>query len=645
MLFTLPPEPVDNNQNGTEVVIVTASSAAQNKDAINQGLVVINRDHALLHSMTGGIGETLEGHAGIRSSFFGPNASRPIIRGLGEDRIRLLANSLVGIDASTVSPDHSPAVDGLSAQRIEVLKGAAALRYGSNAIGGVVNVIDGRLPTTIPDKPLNAELFGGYSSANEGKVAAGNVSYNVGKFVFRLDALTRDTENYDIPSFVQTARERANSGDTTRGKVPNSYGNLDEYGAGVGYIGDKSNIAFAYKTTDSNYGIPNEESHIELNQDRYDVQGGFKFDGFISSVNYAASYGDYEHSEIEDGETAMTFKSKGYDSRIEARHKNINNWEGVWGVEYTDKDFSAESPIGEEAYILPVTIKNAGLFAIERYENELWGTEFGARYEKHKYDGDAGNREFSGASYSASAFVKPLKGLKFALTYAKTQRAPTEVELFAHGGHDATQTYDIGNPDLVKETANSLEAAMTYRYSSGNVEINFWNAKFDNFINFVPTDMVEDDLPVYVISQKDADLRGFEVQLNQHLGQIHGHFFKGDIGIDYVRGRYDDGNIAKIPPMNINVGLEMTKSFVNTRLEYQYIDAQDKIAEFETPTKSANVVNLAVTISPPKFNDNLQLILKGDNLTDEDVREHTSPLKEYLPRMGRNISFAIHYRY
>jgi iron complex outermembrane receptor protein len=642
MFFYAPPEPIEATP---EVVVVTASSVSRNKDAINQGVVIITREHALLHSMGGGIGETLQGHAGIRSSFFGPNASRPIIRGLGEDRIRLLSNSLVGIDASTVSPDHSPAVDGLSAQQIEVLKGAAALRYGSNAVGGVVNVIDGRLPTTLPSKPLNAEIFAGLSSVNDGKVASGNVSYNVGNFVFRLDALTRQTEAYKIPGYTDTERERAISGNETRGKVPNSYGDLNEYGAGVGYIGDKAHIAIAYKTTDSNYGVPNEGAHIELEQSRYDLQGGFKFDGFISELNYAASYGDYEHSEIEDGVIATTFKSKGYDSRIEARHKKIADWEGVWGVEYADKDFSAVSPIGEAAYILPVTIKNSGVFGIERYENDVWGTEFGARFENHKYSGEAGNRDFDGTSYSASAFVKPLKGLRFALTYAKTDRIPTEVELFANGGHDATQTYDEGDPNLKKETAKSFELAMNYRHENGNLEINFWNAHFDDFINFVPTDRVEDDLPVYVITQKDADLRGFEIQLSQNLGELGGHFFKGDIGIDYVRGRYEDGNVAKIPPMSAIIGLEMSKSYLSTRLEFEHIAKQDKLAEFETPTNGANVVNLSATISPPQFDDKLQITLKGDNLTDEDVREHTSSLKEFLPRPGRNISLSLHYRY
>ena len=642
MFLYAPPEPVEATP---EVVVVTASSVSKNKDAINQGVVIITRDHALLHSMGGGIGESLQGHAGIRSSFFGPNASRPIIRGLGEDRIRLLSNSLVGIDASTVSPDHAPAVDGLAAQQIEVLKGAAALRYGSNAIGGVVNVIDGRLPTTLPKKPLNAEIFAGYSSVNDGKVASGNVSYNVGNFVFRLDALTRQTEDYKIPGFTETDRQRAIDGNDTRDKVPNSYGDLNEYGAGVGYIGDKAHIAIAYKTTDSNYGIPNDVTHIELNQDRYDLQGGFKFDGFIESINYAASYGKYEHSEIEDGTINTTFKSSGYDSRIEARHKKMGDWEGVWGVEYTDKDFSALSPSGEQAYILPVTIKSGGVFAIERYENAFWGTEFGVRYENHKYDGEAGNREFNGTSYSASGFIKPMDGLRFILTYAKTERAPTEVELFANGGHDATQTYDEGNPNLKIETANSLELAMNYKHSGGNVEINFWDANFDNFINFVPTDRTQDDLPVYVITQKNADLRGFEIQVSQDLGNINDYYFKGDLGIDYVRGRYEDGNVAKIPPMSANLGIEMTKSFVSTRLELEHIAKQEKIAEFETPTNGANVVNLAFTISPPKFDDKLQIVLKGDNLTNEDVREHTSPLKEFLPRPGRNISLSVHYRY
>jgi iron complex outermembrane recepter protein len=186
----------------SEVIIVTATPLGDKSDALSQGVAVVSRLEAANGSISGGIGEAISGLPGVRATFYGPNASRPIIRGLGEDRIRLMLNGLAGIDASTISPDHAPAIDGLDSDTIEILKGPAALRFGSNAIGGVVNVVDGRLPLTVPEKPIAGELFFGGSSAESAKAGAFRIVGAAGNYVGRIDGLARSNDDYKIPGFV-----------------------------------------------------------------------------------------------------------------------------------------------------------------------------------------------------------------------------------------------------------------------------------------------------------------------------------------------------------------------------------------------------------------------------------------------------------
>jgi iron complex outermembrane recepter protein len=171
-----------------------------------------------------------------------------------------------------------------------------------------------------------------------------------------------------------------------------------------------------------------------------------------------ATAGDYSHSEIKfDGEVGTTFNNKGYEARVEARHRPLGQVEGLWGVQFGEADFSA---IGEEAFILPVTIKQAGLFVFERYTGENWGGEIGGRVETRDYSGLAGRARFDFGSVSASAFVAPIEGLRLSLSASRTQRAPTEVELFANGPHAATGAFERGDPNLNIETATSVETGI-----------------------------------------------------------------------------------------------------------------------------------------------------------------------------------------
>ena len=624
----------------TEIVIVTASPLGDSADALSQGVSVVTRLEAANASVSGGIGETLSGLPGIRSTFYGPNASRPIIRGLGEDRIRLLLNGLTGIDASTLSPDHAPAIDGLDADQIEVLKGPAALRFGSNAIGGVVNVVDGRLPLALPEKPIGGEVFIGKSTAEDATAGAFKLVTTTGNYVFRLDGLARLNGDYDIPGFAQIAALRAQTGDDTQGSVTNSRGEIWAIGASGARITERTNLALSVRKTNSNYGIPGEEAFIELDQTRVDARAMIMDLGFVDSLTISATSGDYTHSEIEfSGEVGTVFTNSGYEGRVEARLKPMGNFDGLYGIQFGSNDFSA---LGEEAFILPVTIDQMGLFGFQRYKTDTWGGEIGVRFEKRNYSGLAGTRDFDLGSTSASLFATPLDGLRVSLSASRTQRAPTEVELFADGPHAATQAFEIGDSDLETETATSIEGGISWQVRGWRAKADVWQAQFDGFVAFAPTGAIEDDLPVFQVTQADADLTGYEISIDGPLWTGTDWAINGDAALDYVRGRYDDGgNIARMPPRLMTLGLEARSDRLTARGEVQVLDDQTEVAAFETATPGATTYNVRFGWKPLADNDDLELTLEGRNLSDEEVREHMSFLKEQLPKPGRSIRLSV----
>lgn len=638
MIFALEPIPTVS-----EVVIVTAAAHNKRKDALTQGVEVIDRDHALLHSLSGGIGETLAGHAGVRSTFYGPNASRPIIRGLGEDRIRLLTNSVQGVDASSISPDHAVAIDGLEAQSIEILKGPAALRFGANAIGGIVNVIDGRLPKEMPKSVFSGDLFAGLSSVDKSNAISGKVLAKKGDFLFQIDGLNRVSSDYKIPNYVQSSALREITGDETKGKVFNSKGKTNAISGGVSLIKPEYNIGFALREQKSQYGIPNEEAFIDLEQKRADFAGALRRESFFKEISFSASVGEYSHSEIEfGGEIGTIFNVDGYEARIETRHAKLNGFEGLMGVQFAKKDFEA---LGEEAFILPVTSKNNGIFIVENYESEKWGAEFGARIENTDYSGLAGNREFNSKSGSLNLYYHPFVGLKFGFILGLTERIPTETELFANGPHAATMSYEIGDNSLETEIAKSIEFAIRYKGQFSELEFNIWRADFDNFIAFANTGEIEDDLPVYQAIQKDAQLTGFELHASQTFGTIYEAKIIGDFAIDYVKGEYKQGGyIARMPPLSYIIGIDAILSDFKARAELQYFADQNDLAQFETKTDNATIVNISMSYSP-KTLDHIDLRLLINNLTNQEIREHSSVLKDQLPKMGRSIKFGVHYKF
>ncbi|MBI1186859.1 MAG: TonB-dependent receptor [Alphaproteobacteria bacterium] len=651
-----------------EPIIVTAPLDRARGD-IAQGVVVLDQA-AILEAPIGGLGETLEGEPGIASSFFAGGASRPIIRGLGEDRIRILSNGVGVIDASSVSPDHAVAAEGLEAERIEVLRGPAALAYGGNAVGGVVNVIDGLIAEEPVENGFSGKYYAGVATGLESEAAAGGVGFANGPLVVRLEAFTRSADDYEIPGYADAhAEEEIAEGEDPAafafGAAPNSFADADGVSLGVSLVGARAFIGASVRRFETLYGIP-EGSHehegeeeeedeeeeaifagprIDLEQTRVDLRAGIEGDFLIFDRAHAAfAHVDYEHQEIEPtGEPATLFTNDGWEARVEAHQREAallgGALSGAWGISAFDKDFAAE---GEEAFITPTTTDEIGGFGVQSWTIGPFSLEGGLRYDRRTLDNAVeGEREFDLMSVSASGAWRPDPRFFLGLTLARTERAPTETELFADGAHLATAAYEIGDPGLVEEIAETMELTARWRAGGFRAEASIYQAAFEDYIALVPTGDELDELPVFQFVQADATFEGGEVEIAADLFEAGGITVSGDVAYDWVAGAFDaGGDLPRVPPRTLTLGLAAEHERFGVRVELQDVDAQRDVAAFEEPTDGYQLVNAQLTFQPFDT-DALSFLIDGRNLTDQEARVHTSFTKDALPRPGASVRFAV----
>jgi iron complex outermembrane receptor protein len=634
----------------SEEIVVTAPLEGSRIESL-QGAAVLNRDD-IVESINGGLGNTLDAQPGVSTTFFGAGASRPIIRGLGEDRVRVLQNGIGAIDVSTASPDHAVTSDGLDAERIEVLRGAAALAYGGNAVGGVVNVIDQSIPTRAIEG-VTFEGLASYSTVDDGTQAAGNVGVGAGPLAFRFSAAARDTDPYDTPI----------------GEAENQWTEMRSYAAGGGLVRDWGFAGLAVKRTEDSYGLLPETpgdpgGHIELDQTRIEARGDMRIDvGPFDRLDFAAQHSDYEHTEFEgDGAPGTTFFSEGYEARVEAHHRG-ERLRGATGVQITDVDLAA---VGEEAFITPTNVLDTGLFVVERWDTGVWGLEGGARVERREIDNQGGgSREFETLSGSLGAFVRPATNWFIGATIAQTERAPSATELFADGPHLATANFELGDPDLGPETALSFEISARYETGPFRFEANLFTIGFEDYIalvergdvwwvdedtdtsGFAPDEAsapagAEDILPVFNFVQQDATFSGGEISVTARLFEAGGFTFTGDAAFDMVRAEFDGGgHPPRIPPSSLTLGLEAESERWTGRVEVVDTAEQDRLAPFETETEGYTFVNAGLSFRPGGEDSTWSVRLDGRNLTDELGRVHTSFLKDELPLPGRNVRLTL----
>jgi iron complex outermembrane receptor protein len=664
---------LDQNGHPVAEVVVTAAPFAISLDSATTNIDVVDREQLDL-APPAGLGDVLSGLPGVRSTFFGPGASRPVIRGLAGPRVLVLTNGLGQVDASALSPDHAVATDPQEAERIEVLRGPSALAYGGSAIGGIVNILDERIAVHRVDGVEGRVLASG-STVDDGRSASAALRAGSGPLVLSLDAIRRESEDYKVPTYPESRRQLAADGEEWPGPVDsvvaNTAAELTSYGGGLSLIGPRGSIGLSVKRTESRYGVPghahgHEDEHdhhhehegdedhgghgeeesvaIDLEQTRYDLRAEHELNlGFFDRFRFAAGYADYTHVELEGGAPATRFASEGVEGRLELVQPERNGWQGAVGLQALSRDFDAQ---GEEALVPATRTREWGAFTLQRLDRQSWGLEGGLRVDRRTLDSAIAERDFTNVSASAGAFVRPTRGWFFAASASRTARAPAQEELFANGPHPATRGFEIGDAELDSEISYSLDLTAHYEAGPWELDAHLFGVRYDGFIDLRPTgeDDEESGLPIFRYVQTDATFRGFEAEGAYRFWEEGERSLTFEAGADFVRGETDLGAPARIPPWSLTGRAVFEGGWWSGRLEVRRVGTQDRVAAFELPTDGYTLLNASVSFRPLP-DRNFKLFLDGRNLTNEEAREHASFLKDLAPLPGRNLRMGVSYRF
>ncbi len=673
-------------------IIVTAALPQSERDVL-QGTSVISGEE-LTRNLRPTIGETLARQPGVSATSFGPSASRPILRGFQGDRIRVLTDGIGSIDVSNTSVDHAVIIDPLLAERIEVLRGPAALLFGSSAVGGVVNVIDTRIPRTVPAKGYRLNAIANYGSAATersggaaGDVAVGEhlVLHADGSYLKANDL--RTGKGYLLSpaaraaAFSQVGLPQPGADEpidfaasaALRNRLPNSAARTWTAGAGASIITDTGNLGVSYSHYDSLYGVPiryatavgqeQEAPRLSVVQNRVDLRGEVQTGGgFHDRIRIRAGQASYRHFELEeDGSVGTAFYNKGLEGRLEVVQANRGGWQGASGVQYFNRIFNV---VGDEAFLPKNETNQTGFFTLQQYAAGPFRAEGGLRYEtttvaSRTPSGDArffrGERDFQAVSGSAGASYAVADGVRLGLNVSRTERAPTTEELFANGAHAGTQAYELGSPDFRLEKSWGLEGTLHAHGDGYSFDASAYYNRFSNYISENQVDPAiceaaaapsgrEVDLPCFQYQQSDARYYGVEGQASVRLATLGGYTLNADVLGDCVRATITDlGPAPRIPPARVLGGLEAQGDRLSGRVEVEHVFDQNRTAAFETPTSDYTMVNASASFSPFGKDSKTSLLLSANNLFDVVARRHSSFLKDFAPLAGRDIRVTLRF--
>ena len=657
--------PHGNVQHGTAdpEIIVTAPFARERLSVATT--VSILQGDELQQQVRATIGETLARQPGVSSTFFGPSASQPILRGLDAERVRILSDGIGSFDVSNTSVDHAVAVNPLLADRIEIMRGPAALLYGSGAIGGVVNMRDLRIPVEVPDGAVHVDAAAGVASAARERNAAASLNAPLGGgFVAHVDGSFLETDNYRTGGFVSSAPLRALAADEggdlavqgqARGRVQNSAGRTWDVAGGLAWIGQNgANLGIAVSHLASLYGIPNslkvgvaandeENIRLDMRQTRVDLRGALPLGGAFKEVKLRAGWANYAHDELDaTGAIGTSFFNKSWEGRIELVQAKRGGWQGASGAQYFSRNFRSE---GDEAYIPANQTRQLGLFTLQELDLGALKLEVGGRFEHTdvKAPPVARQRQFDTVSVSAGGSLDVGGGFRLALSLARTERAPAAEELFANGGHAATRAFEIGNPDFATERQLGAEAALRGRGPGWRLELSGFINRFDNFIYLGPTGAQADGLPVFQYRQADARFYGFEAEAGVTVAQLGPTRIELTGLADYTNAALlaGGGAVPRIPPLRFIGGVEASGGRVGGRIEVEHVTAQNRIAGFESRTPGWTMVNASLSwkVFGPDRGTTLQV--QANNILDVEARRHSSFLKDVAPLPGRDIRVSL----
>lgn len=630
--------------NVPKVVVTASPFRTAEGDQILTPAKILSGDE-LRDKVGSSLGETLSQELGVSASAFGAGASRPIIRGLEGSRVKMLENGMAVSDVSGLSNDHAVAAEGAVAHQIEILRGPAALLYGSGAIGGLVNVVNERIPTTLEPQPIG-QLEARYGTVDSGRTASGTADAAFGSFALHVDGNTRRADDYKIPG-------NRVLGDATSasGRLPHS--DTREHSAGIGgsYVRDWGHFGASVSTLSNLYGIPSDEgSKIDQEQTRYDIDSMVKspFAGF-ESFKFKLGYTDYHHAELDsDNNPVVIFKNNALESRWELTHAPIAGWHGTFGVQTENTRFSALSAEGNPDTV-PVTrsTSTAG-FLVEEVDAGPLRVSAGARLEAVKREPVTGaDRSFHLGSYSLGALWPFTEGYAVGATASIAQRAPATEELYSGGAHDATVTFDVGNPNFKKETSRNIE--LTAQKTTGLVR---WKANvFENHVKdfifgHITGRLLDeegnpgDELRERIFEQADARIRGAEAELTYNQS---GQGWSARLFTDTSRGSLDNGgNLPLQAAARVGASAAYRDGEWRAGMSLVHALAQDRLASFEnTETASYSQLNANLSYTQHFGKYDLTYFLLAKNMLNKDIRLSTSVLKDISPLPGRNVVFGM----
>lgn len=638
---------------------VTSPPAVAVEDAFVPLTVVPSNE--IVSTPGANLADALQYRPGITGSNFAPGANRPVIRGLDNYRVRVQENGIGSHDVSALSEDHAVPIDPFAADHIEVVRGPATLRYGSQAIGGVVSAINDRIPEIIPPNGFSLETRGGLNSADRGADGAFKVTSGVGGFAVHADAFKRRAGDYDTP----------------QGRQTNSFVDNEGFSVGGSFIGPNGFAGIAFTRYDALYGIPGEEARIDMLQDKFQSRGEWRVGSSgIEAIRYWFGISDYEHKEITPGQgIGSLFSNRENEGRVEVQHLPVmtafGELRGAVGTQFGHRKTVADSFEGDDL-LAPARTSSIAAFIFEELQvTKRLRLQAAARLEHTSVAGsglvltapDAGtdlaaDRTFRPFSASAGVLYDLPMGVVARLTGQYVERAPDAAELFSKGVHEATQTFEIGNPFLTKETAQTIEFGLRKAKGPFRFDAAAYHTKFDGFIfkqltgvqcgdelNTCAVPPPGDELKQVLFQQRDATFTGAEIQAQLDIAPIWRGVWGVDGQYDFVRARFDDtqgGNLPRIPPHRAGAGIYYRDQNWFGRVGVLHAFDQNRIGEHETPTNGYTLLNADLSYTfkldgQGAIAPEMTVGLKAENLLDDDVRNHVSFLKDKVLLSGRTF--------
>lgn len=641
--------------------------------------VTVMDGKALRSASMRSLGETVANELGVSSSDFGASVGRPVIRGLGGARVRVLDDGIGTMDLSTISADHGVAVESVLAEQIEIFRGPATLLYGSGASGGLVNVASGRILDYVPERP-EGSLYGHYDTASDGWLGAFRLDGGAGPLALHLDGLRRDTGDLEIPGFAELNPEA----DERPGILPNSDAEADRLSAGASLVGERGHAGFTVSTFASDYGVPGGHHHeepgepepppgagtrIDQAQLRYDVEAAWDARlGLLERVRTRWGYSDYEHDEVEaSGEVGTRFSNEQWEGRVELVHRPLGAFDGVLGIQLHDRDFSA---FGEEAFVPPAEQDAIAVFLLEKADFGPVHFDAGVRFETQtaRRKNAGGDVDHDVVSVSGGAVWAYRDGYELGFHGTRAERAPAIEELFAGGPHLASNTFEIGDASLDEET--SVNVDIFWRRTAGRwrFDLTFFYNDIEDFVfqafndrngdgiadrveeDFLDTGLVvdEDDALLLVNqAQTDATFWGFELESRLTVFEDARGRLEARVWSDYVESDLGGGERApRIPPLRFGGGFEWERGPAYAGLTVVRVTDKDDTALLETDTDGYTLlgVHAGYTWTVRGLSE-LTVFARGTNLADEQARRHTSFVKDLATLPGISGTFGVRARF